>query len=447
MASKRAPFITKPLSAYYHREIPREDEYLTHVGPGTPAGEYLRRFWQPVAYSHQLKDLPLRVEIMGEELVLFRDGRGEVGLLELHCSHRGTSLEFGLIEERGLRCCYHGWLFDVAGRILETPLEPPNSTLKDRLWHGAYAVREYGGMVFAYMGPPNKMPEFPILDLFEMPGFVLECGEMSGIPSNKPCNWLQYVDNFVDPLHEEILHARASGIQFVGKEKQPLVELAIPSQAEFVETPTGIMTLAIRRVDDCVWVRNIEYIWPNIVVLVEVLEFPPRFEPGQTEIHEVANVIVWGVPVDDTNSLRFIFTRTPVGESNFRMTNPSPAAFVNLGGRTYEEQQRTPGDYEAQVGQRPIARHAMEHLGAGDRGVTMMRTGLRRAIRMVERGQEPPGISHRRGKITPTYGGDTIIKVPSAATEEEDRKLALGLGRDLAKRHLEAPPHLDGLGE
>ena len=122
MPSKRTPFITKPLSGYYHREVPREDEYLTHVGPWTPAGEYLRRFWQPVAYTSQLTDLPLRLEIMGEELVLFRDGRGEIGLLELHCSHRGTSLEFGLIEERGIRCCYHGWLFDTVGRILDTPL-------------------------------------------------------------------------------------------------------------------------------------------------------------------------------------------------------------------------------------------------------------------------------------------------------------------------------------
>ena len=98
MASKRAPFITKPNSAYYHREVPDEDENLTHVGPGTPMGEYLRRFWHPVAYSQELKDLPLRVRRLGEDLVLFRDKRGKVGLLELHCNHRGTSLEYGKIE-------------------------------------------------------------------------------------------------------------------------------------------------------------------------------------------------------------------------------------------------------------------------------------------------------------------------------------------------------------
>ena len=253
MATKKAPFITKPLSAYHHREVPKEDEYLTHVGPGTPAGEYLRRFWQPVAYAYQLTDLPLRVEIMGEELVVFRDGRGEIGMLELHCPHRGTSLEFGLIEDAGIRCCYHGWLFDVAGRILDTPLEPPNSTLKDRLCHGAYPVREYKGMVFAYMGPPDKMPDFPIFDLYELPGYNLEPDPLPG-DDHKPCNWLQVVDNYLDPLHEEFLHARISGLQFYDKDRRPLAELAILGEGQLVETPTGYMTLESRRVEDCVWV-------------------------------------------------------------------------------------------------------------------------------------------------------------------------------------------------
>ena len=442
MPSKRTPFITKPLSGYYHREVPREDEYLTHVGPGTPAGEYLRRFWQPVAYTSQLRDLPLRLEIMGEELVLFRDGRGEIGLLELHCSHRGTSLEFGLIEERGIRCCYHGWLFDTVGRILDTPLEPPDSTLKDRLCHGAYPVKEYGGLVFTYMGPPDKMPELPILDLFEQPGYILQCGELRDAATVRPCNWLQNVDNLVDPLHEEFLHARMSGIQFLDKEKRPLEALAILGQGEFVETPTGIMTLDIRRVDDCIWVRNIEYIWPNMVVLGDTPAFPPKFGPGQTEIHEVPNIISWAVPVDNTNTLRFSFVSVPVGESNPRRNDPMPAVVANLGGRTYEDQQRTPGDYEAQVSQRPIAVHSLEHLGVEDRGVTLMRREMRKAVRLVEGGQDPPGILQHPGKTVPTYGGDTILRVPPAPTEEEDRKLVLRRGREMAKRYLKSPPHL-----
>src|SRR5262245_55433664 len=133
----KPPFLSTSYGGYYEPDIPKEDEELTHTGPRTPCGEYLRRFWQPVALSHGLKDLPLAIKIMGEELVVFRDKRNRVGVLKLHCSHRGTSLEFGIISDQGIRCCYHGWHYDVDGKILETPGEPPDSTLKERLYHGA----------------------------------------------------------------------------------------------------------------------------------------------------------------------------------------------------------------------------------------------------------------------------------------------------------------------
>ncbi|PYM76609.1 MAG: (Fe-S)-binding protein, partial [Candidatus Rokuibacteriota bacterium] len=113
-------------------------------------------------------------------------GRGSVGLLQLNCAHRGTSLEYGLVSERGIRCCYHGWLYDVDGSILETPGEPATSTLKDRLCQGAYPVHEYCGLIFAYMGPPEKKPAFPLYDTFDLPGLTL-------MPAGKfalPCNWL-----------------------------------------------------------------------------------------------------------------------------------------------------------------------------------------------------------------------------------------------------------------
>src|SRR2546422_8020728 len=115
----RAPFLTTRFGAYYHRDVPQEDTELTHTNPETPCGEYLRRFWQPICFTDELRDVPDRVRVLGEDLVVFRDFRGAIGLLELHCPHRGTSLEFGLIPERGIRCCYHGWLFDVDGVILE----------------------------------------------------------------------------------------------------------------------------------------------------------------------------------------------------------------------------------------------------------------------------------------------------------------------------------------
>src|SRR6202162_1315442 len=166
-------FLNETYSAYLNREVPVEDEELTRVGPGTPCGEYLRRFWKPVILTQELGEVPRRLRIVGEDLVAFRDKSGAIGLLELHCPHRGTSLEFGLVGDKGIRCCYHGWLFDCDGAILETPGEPADSTLKDRLYHGAYPVHEYAGLVFAYMGPPDKQPAFPVLDTYDLTGYRL----------------------------------------------------------------------------------------------------------------------------------------------------------------------------------------------------------------------------------------------------------------------------------
>src|SRR4029453_14230207 len=140
-------FLNVPHGAYLARDVPAPDAELTRVGPGPPGGESPRRFLQPLAFTRELPDVPLRLRIMGEDLVLFRDGLGRIGLLQLHCAHRGTSLEYGLVAERGIRCCYPGWRFDVDGRILETPGEPVSSTLKDRLCQGAYPVREFAGLV------------------------------------------------------------------------------------------------------------------------------------------------------------------------------------------------------------------------------------------------------------------------------------------------------------
>src|SRR5262245_55480533 len=196
MAS-RAEFLTMPYGGYHHREIPKEDEELTHVGPGTPCGEYLRRFWQPIVFSHELEELPVRLQIMGEDLIAFRDHSGRVGVLELHCSHRGSSLEFGQISERGIRCCYHGWLYDVDGKFWENTGEPEDSTLKERLYHGAYPSHLYKGLVVVYIGPPDKKPEFPVYDTYDMPGYR----PWVGLRHMLPCNWLQIKENCMDPAH------------------------------------------------------------------------------------------------------------------------------------------------------------------------------------------------------------------------------------------------------
>ena len=449
MVIKRPPFLTKPFNGYFHREVPEDDKQLTRCGPGTLAGEYLRRFWQPILVSHQLNNGPLSIKRFDEELVAFRETDGRVGLLQRYCPRCSTSLEFGRIEEEGIRCAGHGWKFAVDGRILDTPGEPLDSPLKDQLCHGAYPVTEHGGLIFTYMGPPQKMPDFPTFDLFETPGYHLEPGRHlvpskdGPLPNFKPCNWLHIADNLMDPLHEEIIHATISGIQFGDKNGREVEELAIPGQGGFVETSTGFITLNIRRVtDETVWVRNIEYRWPNMGILGTCPVFPHEWGPGQNEDHTISGVIFWVVPVDDHSCMEIDLVRVPDGETHQYVKIKSPALASNMGGRTYEEMQRFPGDYEAQIGQRSIAVHALEHLGVEDRGVTMMRKGLRKRVHLVQQGQDSPEMEHLSGKIATTYGGDTLLRVDRAATPQEDQILIRKAGLEMARRYVQTPPNL-----
>ena len=432
----KIPYLTQTFGGYYASEVPPEDDELTHVGPRTPCGEYLRRFWHPVAQVEDLEDLPVPIRILGEDLVLFRDGSRRIGLLSRHCAHRGTSLEYGIIAERGIKCCYHGWHFDVDGRILETPGEPAESTLKERSCIGAYPTHEYNDLVFAYMGPPEAKPAFPILDTFELPGYELGHGEPVGIKNFKPCNWLQIMDNVVDPVHEAFLHAQSSGYQFLDKNGNPVTALEDVGQYDFVETPIGIACQVTRRVGQEVWVRTIEYICPNIAQIPRTPAFPHEYPEGQNEICFVPWVTRWRVPIDDTNTLEFAFVRLRPGEENTYVTNPGPVVRTNYGGRPDEEARRYPGDYEAQVSQRSIARHALEHLSATDRGVTLMRRMICRGIAAVARGEDPNGVSQASNGSIATYGNDTVVRAGSAPSPAEDVELLRRIARDVAERSL-----------
>jgi len=427
----RAPFLTTRFGGYYHRDVPKEDAELTHVGPGTPCGEYLRRFWQPICFSADLRDLPLRVTILGEDLVAFRDLRGTVGLLELHCPHRGTSLEFGLISTRGIRCCYHGWLFDVDGTILETPGEPANSTLKDRLCHGAYPIHEYNGIVFAYMGPPDRQPPFPMYDSFTRPGYRL-------IPGQKyfyPCNWLQILENAMDPVHTAFLHTIVTGSQFTD-------EFGKVPELDFTETPAGMIYIATRRVGENIWARMVENVLPNLQ------QVAPVWEDGH-QVHPFSGPMMsrWIVPQDDTHTMFIEFRHVSETEG----ATPSWWADRNvmLPGQlpdadSYEASQRRPGDYEAQVSQRPVAIHGLEHMGATDRGIIIFRQQIRRGIRAVQTGRDPEGLWREAGTCIPTYCNDTVMHVPPAPTPEEDQQLMRTTGRTLAESYIQDPPLVAG---
>jgi phenylpropionate dioxygenase-like ring-hydroxylating dioxygenase large terminal subunit len=421
----RASFLRTKFGGYLHRSVVAEDTELTHVGPETPCGEYLRRFWQPVCFSDDLKDVPHRVSILGEKLVVFRDLSGAVGLLELHCPHRGTSLEFGLIDTKGIRCCYHGWLFGVDGTILETPGEPAESTLKDRLCHGAYPVHESHGIVFAYMGPPDLQPPFPVYDSFVRPGH-------RAIPGQKyfyPCNWLQIMENAMDPAHTAFLHTIVSGSVFTD-------EFGVLPELDFSETPVGMIYIATRRVGENVWARMVEALLPNLQ------QVAPIWENGHHE-HPFSGPMMsrWIVPLDDTNTmlleLRYVSETegaTPAWWGD-RVMAPG-----QLAADSYEAGQRHPGDYEAQVSQRPIAIHGMEHLGTTDRGITMFRKQVRAGIRAVSANRDPPGLCREPGGVIPTYCNDTVVRVAPAATLSADKELMRETGRRLAESYLREPP-------
>ena len=417
-------FLNAKYGAYYHREVPKEDEELTHSGPGTPLGEYFRRFWQPVALSRELQDMPLAIKIMGEELVVFRDQGGRPGLLQLHCSHRGTSLEYGIISERGIRCCYHGWLFDVDGTILETPGEPPESTFKERLCHGAYPVHEFGGLVFAYMGPPDKMPPFPMYDSFDVPGYFLHAPQKAAMP----CNWLQIRENSMDPVHTAFLHTTVSGAQDHSSTFAQIGTL------DWTESPIGMVYMHCRRVGDNIFVRVNDYISPNIA------QVPPSSELG-TQEHGASppSLTIWSVPIDDTNTYNFRFHHLREGEEP-----QDGLGFGQIADRPYEERQRKPGDYDAQTSQRPVAIHALERLVTSDRGVIMFRRLVRQGIRAVQNGEDPIGVVRKEDGVIPTYCSNSIIRIPASATPEKDTELLRQIGRKTIQEYLDAPPRVVG---
>ena len=416
--TSKVTFLNEAYGAYYHREVPEPDYELTAVGPGTPCGEYMRRFWHPVAVAEDLKEFPKAVRILGEDLVVFRDGSGQLGLLELHCAHRASSLEFGLIEERGIRCCYHGWTFDVDGKILKMP--GVEGTLKDRLYQGAYPVVEKYGLVFAYMGPPDKKPEFPESATFNLPGYQY------GAPNEIiwPCNWLQMKDNNVDPAHAAILHSYETMLG-VGGFSPAFADFGV---MDWMETPYGMVYISTRRVDNNIWVRLGEYVLPDGMFI------PTTMEMGK-EIHPTNYIAgaTWMVPIDDENTLRITMGLIPDNVEKYQTRN-----YGQDGDRPYELKQQIPADFDAQVSQRRINVHAMERLVSTDKGVIMLRNQVRDGIRAVQRGEDPQGIVREPYTIVPTYASNTVVDIPPAATPEEDDLLVFNTGRRVAAEIIES---------
>lgn len=381
-----------PVSGYGRIAIvPKDDEKLTRVGFGTPMGELLRRYWQPICLSEELKDLPKAVRILGEDLVVFRNKNGKVGVLDAHCAHRGTSLEYGRIEEDGIRCCYHGWYFANDGRCLQQPGEPATSCYHKEVFQPAYPVREYHGLVFIYMGPPAKQPLLPRYEALEQENTQVIAYRNYSRGVVAAANWLQIHENVMDPIHTAFLHSTISTTHFTK------AFAAIP-QLAFEETELGMRYIRTSKLPaGQTFTRVQDVVLPNVRAVSEtLLSDKPHVQ--------IAPVIGYWVPVDDTHTIGFYLEALRIIEGVVRPSSmkdaPIGRASVGSAPRTcYEDTQREPDDCEAQVSQRPIAVHALEHRGTTDAGVVMCRRLLREAMRDLEEGRDPKGIVREESQL------------------------------------------------
>lgn len=397
------------------------DSEITQTGRGTLGGEYLRRFWQPVLYEYELGEFPRRIRILGEDLVIFRDRSGAIGVHHLHCSHRGTSLEFGLIQEHGIRCPYHGRVYDIDGTVLEMPGERAAERLCKEIRQGAYPVHAFHGLVFAYMGPIDRMPPFPIYDKYLLPGFKLVPGPRLPFA----CNWVQIKENSMDPAHTAILHALEG---WFASEFGKFPEIT------WTETPVGMAYVASRRVDDKIWIRSTDIMMPNIHSITSVFEDGRKLKDWSPPW-----ITMWTTPVDDESSINFTLCHvakddaTPMEKRNYMMSvGQTP-------NRSYAEKQRVPADYDAMTSQGAIAVHALEHLGTLDQGVTMFRRLLRKGIEDVKNGKEPHGLL-RDPAVASTYGNDRVVPLSTMAGNPDDPDALRDFARRIGEEYLKHPP-------
>ena len=363
-------------------ESAEQNRALTQVGRGTPMGELLRRYWQPFAAASDLADKwTQRVRLLGEDLVLFRNRQGERGLIAEQCPHRRASFAQGIPTENGIRCPYHGWEFSHEGKCLNQPNEPDNCAFRDKVTTPAYPVEELGGLLFAYLGP-LPAPFLPRFDGFVAEGTIRMMGR-----ALLPVNWLQIMENSLDPIHTEWLH----GHQYEFQKEQEGVKVAISTRhlkIDFKEFAYGITKhrlLEGHAEDGDDWRIGHPIVFPNMLAVGNGDE-KSRYYSFQIR-----------VPVDDDHTMHLWYNAyvPPKGATIpahltaklHTYTVPFKDAhgeFImdNIDGQ----------DMMAWISQGPIADRTRENLGSSDKGVAMYRRVLRRELQKIADGEEPIGI-------------------------------------------------------
>lgn len=362
-----------------------ENQELTRVGPGTPAGEMLRRYWYPIAPSSEMKQKwSKRVRLLGEDLVLYRDRKGRLGLLEERCAHRRASLHDGIPTEDGLRCPYHGWLFDSTGQCIDQPNEPESSKFKERVKIKAYQVEELGGFIFAYMGP---LPA-PLLPRYD--GFVVDNAIRMIGWALVPSNWLQIMENSADPVHTEWLHGHLQEwVEEKAGEKNKYAFSRKHLKIRFPEFQYGMMKqrlLAGHTEESDDWTIGHPIVFPNMLAVGNGDEKSWRAYAFQIR-----------VPIDDTHTMHYWYTAyvAPQGIDVPRHLLDNVAwyevVYRNAEGE-YALDCIDAQDIYAWITQGPIADRTQERLGTTDQGIITYRNMVRREIDKVARGEDPMNV-------------------------------------------------------
>jgi nitrite reductase/ring-hydroxylating ferredoxin subunit len=394
---------------------PEDNALLTRVAPGEPMGQLMRQYWLPILLATELPEPdgpPLRVRLLGEDLVAFRDTAGRVGLLAEHCAHRGASLYFGRNEECGLRCVYHGWKFDADGNCVDMPSEPPESTFKDRIHQTAYRCLERGGVVWAYLGARPDPPPLPDLEWSLVP-------EAQRYLSKRyeACNWAQALEGGIDSSHSGFLHSLVGSEDYLTHQRRGMRYKTVDKHPSFetVDTDYGVLIGARRdAAEEGYYWRITQFLMPFYTIL------PPYGESPLLSGH------AW-VPLDDENTMAWTVTWHPLrplapAELARFAAGPGlhlpPGSFLAptvVAGSAWRPTANRDNDYRldrslqnrlyfgvagvalqdqaVQESMGPIYNRSKEHLGTSDGAIIQVRRRLLDAARGLRDGRvTPPGV-------------------------------------------------------
>jgi phthalate 4,5-dioxygenase oxygenase subunit len=407
---------------------PQENEFLTRTGPGTPCGGLLRAFWQPVALAEELADeRPAKaVRLLGEDLMLWRKPGGGYGLIGRYCSHRGADLSFGRLEDGGVRCLYHGWLYDSGGRCLEQPAEPEGSRFREKIRHPSYPAAERNGIIFGYLGGGDP-PPFPGYDCFAAPDAYAFA--FKGLWD---CNWLQGLEGGIDPSHVSFLHRflaedtrDAYGQQFTatvegtGKRVSEFVSQQFRPDIEVEPTDYGLRIFATRPLDDATrHVRVTNLLFPNAFVIPfgDTMAFTQWHVPVDDHRHYWYMVLYDFARETDKKTLReqrlasvTLPDYRPVrGRENNWGFDPREQAALTYTGMGLDINTH---DQWAVESPGPVQDRTAEHLGQSDRAITAYRRILLRAIRGHAAGNRVPGMAADAAAASALRGPAAIDKI------------------------------------